>query len=87
MPFDLVMQTHSAALDARPKCDTRDDVVQYVAVELTFQLLRTSVTVREQARVPEILQVQMIHLSSKISQRPGAQALRWVDSRGHSERG
>uniref|UniRef100_A0A3Q2XL05 Vacuolar protein sorting 13 homolog C n=1 Tax=Hippocampus comes TaxID=109280 RepID=A0A3Q2XL05_HIPCM len=49
---------------------------QYVAVELTFQLLRTSVTVRERARVPQILQVQMIHLSSKISQRPGAQALR-----------
>uniref|UniRef100_A0A3Q3D817 Vacuolar protein sorting 13 homolog C n=1 Tax=Hippocampus comes TaxID=109280 RepID=A0A3Q3D817_HIPCM len=48
---------------------------QYVAVELTFQLLRTSVTVRERARVPQILQVQMIHLSSKISQRPGAQAL------------
>ncbi|XP_077419043.1 intermembrane lipid transfer protein VPS13C isoform X3 [Vanacampus margaritifer] len=49
---------------------------QYVAVALTFRLLRTSVTVREQAHVPEILQVQMIHLSTEISQRPGAQALR-----------
>ncbi|XP_051920113.1 intermembrane lipid transfer protein VPS13C isoform X3 [Hippocampus zosterae] len=49
---------------------------QYVAVELNFQLLRTSVTIREQVHVPQILQVQMIHLSSKISQRPGAQALR-----------
>ncbi|XP_077376530.1 intermembrane lipid transfer protein VPS13C isoform X2 [Festucalex cinctus] len=49
---------------------------QYVAVAVSFQLLRTSVTVREHAHVPEILRVQMIHLSTQISQRPGAQALR-----------
>ncbi|XP_041804195.1 vacuolar protein sorting-associated protein 13C isoform X2 [Chelmon rostratus] len=49
---------------------------QYVAVVITFQLFRTSVTVREQPDVPEILKVQMIDLSTKISQRPGAQAFR-----------
>ncbi|XP_049573506.1 intermembrane lipid transfer protein VPS13C isoform X3 [Syngnathus scovelli] len=49
---------------------------QYVAVELSFRLFRTSVTVREQPGVAEILQVQMSQLSTKISQRPGAQALR-----------
>ncbi|XP_051234052.1 intermembrane lipid transfer protein VPS13C isoform X4 [Dicentrarchus labrax] len=49
---------------------------QYVAVVVTFQLFRTSVTVREQPEVPEILKVQMIDLSTKISQRPGAQAFR-----------
>ncbi|XP_035538229.1 vacuolar protein sorting-associated protein 13C [Morone saxatilis] len=49
---------------------------QYVAVVVTFQLFRTSVTVREQPEVPEILKVQMIDLSTKICQRPGAQAFR-----------
>ncbi|KAM3625353.1 uncharacterized protein V6R79_010760 [Siganus canaliculatus] len=49
---------------------------QYVAVVVTFQLLRTSLTFREQPDVPEILKVQMIDLSTKISQRPGAQAFR-----------
>ncbi|XP_049911811.1 intermembrane lipid transfer protein VPS13C-like, partial [Epinephelus moara] len=49
---------------------------QYVAVIVTFQLFRTSVTIREQPDVPEILKVQMIDLSTKISQRPGAQAFR-----------
>ncbi|XP_061669454.1 intermembrane lipid transfer protein VPS13C isoform X3 [Syngnathoides biaculeatus] len=49
---------------------------EYVAVVVTFQLFRTSVTVRDQPHVPEILRVQMIHLSTQISQRPGAQALR-----------
>ncbi|XP_028441459.1 vacuolar protein sorting-associated protein 13C isoform X1 [Perca flavescens] len=49
---------------------------QYVAVVITFQLCRTSVTVREQQDVPEILKIQMIDLSTKISQRPGAQAVR-----------
>ncbi|XP_071346078.1 intermembrane lipid transfer protein VPS13C isoform X2 [Trachinotus anak] len=49
---------------------------QYVAVVVTFQLLRTSVTVREQPDVPEILKIQMLDLSTKISQRPGAQAIR-----------
>ncbi|XP_026233856.1 vacuolar protein sorting-associated protein 13C isoform X2 [Anabas testudineus] len=49
---------------------------QYVAVVVTFQLLSTSVTFREQPNVPEILKIQMIDLSTKISQRPGAQAVR-----------
>ncbi|XP_056226494.1 intermembrane lipid transfer protein VPS13C isoform X5 [Seriola aureovittata] len=49
---------------------------QYVAIIVTFQLLRTSVTVREQPDVPEILKIQMLDLSTKISQRPGAQAVR-----------
>ncbi|MEQ2157610.1 hypothetical protein GOODEAATRI_003487, partial [Goodea atripinnis] len=49
---------------------------QYVAVIITFQLLRTSVTIREQHDVPETLNIQMVNLSTKISQRPGAQAVR-----------
>ncbi|XP_070411206.1 intermembrane lipid transfer protein VPS13C isoform X2 [Nothobranchius furzeri] len=49
---------------------------QYVAAVVTFQLLKTSVTIREQYNVPEILKIQMINLSTKISQRPGAQAVR-----------
>ncbi|XP_072235878.1 intermembrane lipid transfer protein VPS13C isoform X2 [Leuresthes tenuis] len=49
---------------------------QYVAMVITFQLLRTSVTFREQLNVPEILKIQMINLSTRICQRPGAQAVR-----------
>ncbi|XP_065808670.1 intermembrane lipid transfer protein VPS13C isoform X5 [Labrus bergylta] len=49
---------------------------EYVAVVVTFQLFRTSVTVRELPDIPEILKVQMIDLTTKISQRPGAQAFR-----------
>ncbi|XP_031734507.1 vacuolar protein sorting-associated protein 13C-like isoform X2 [Anarrhichthys ocellatus] len=49
---------------------------QYVAVVVSFQLFSTSVMVREQPDVPEILKIQMIDLSTKISQRPGAQAFR-----------
>ncbi|KAL6113696.1 vps13c [Pungitius sinensis] len=49
---------------------------QYVAVVVNFQLFRTSVTVREQPEVPELLKIQMIDLSTKVSQRPGAQAIR-----------
>ncbi|XP_035991633.1 vacuolar protein sorting-associated protein 13C isoform X3 [Fundulus heteroclitus] len=49
---------------------------QYVAVVLTFQLLKTSVTIREDHDVPEILNIQMVNLSTRISQRPGAQAVR-----------
>ncbi|XP_076880007.1 intermembrane lipid transfer protein VPS13C isoform X2 [Brachyhypopomus gauderio] len=48
----------------------------YVAVIMNFKLLRTSVTVREDVSVPEILKVQMIDLSTTISQRPGAQAIK-----------
>uniref|UniRef100_A0A3B3DS88 Vacuolar protein sorting 13 homolog C n=1 Tax=Oryzias melastigma TaxID=30732 RepID=A0A3B3DS88_ORYME len=47
---------------------------QYVAVVVTFQLLRTSLILREQHGIPEIIKVQMINLSTKVSQRPGAQA-------------
>ncbi|KAM8893527.1 intermembrane lipid transfer protein VPS13C isoform 2-T2 [Spinachia spinachia] len=49
---------------------------QYVAVVVSFQLFRTSVTVRERPEVPEILKIQMIDLSTKVFQRPGAQAIR-----------
>uniref|UniRef100_A0A3B3CIT6 Vacuolar protein sorting 13 homolog C n=1 Tax=Oryzias melastigma TaxID=30732 RepID=A0A3B3CIT6_ORYME len=49
---------------------------QYVAVVVTFQLLRTSLILREQHGIPEIIKVQMINLSTKVSQRPGAQAFR-----------
>ncbi|KAJ8247515.1 hypothetical protein GJAV_G00247280, partial [Gymnothorax javanicus] len=49
---------------------------QYVAVIVTFKLFRTSITVREEPDVPEILKVQMIDLSTRISQRPGAQAIK-----------
>ncbi|XP_026072516.1 vacuolar protein sorting-associated protein 13C-like isoform X6 [Carassius auratus] len=48
----------------------------YVAVIVNFKLLSTSVTIREEPGVPEILKVQMIDLSTSISQRPGAQAIR-----------
>ncbi|MGH0128136.1 UNVERIFIED_CONTAM: hypothetical protein FKN15_033577 [Acipenser sinensis] len=48
---------------------------EYVASVMTFKLLSTSITVREEPGVPETLKVQMISLSASISQRPGAQAL------------
>jgi len=59
--------------------------VQYVAVIVNFKLLSTSVTFREEPGVPEILKVQMIDLSTSISQRPGAQAFRYV-LRIHTEK-
>ncbi|XP_056463865.1 intermembrane lipid transfer protein VPS13C isoform X2 [Gadus chalcogrammus] len=49
---------------------------QYVAVVANFKLSKTSITVRELPNVPEILKIQMIDLSTKISQRPGAQAIK-----------
>uniref|UniRef100_A0A3B1JJN7 Vacuolar protein sorting 13 homolog C n=1 Tax=Astyanax mexicanus TaxID=7994 RepID=A0A3B1JJN7_ASTMX len=55
----------------------------YVAVKINFKLLRTSVTVREEANVPEILKIQMIDLSTTISQRPGAQAIKVEASLEH----
>ncbi|XP_053369844.1 intermembrane lipid transfer protein VPS13C isoform X1 [Clarias gariepinus] len=55
----------------------------YVAVIVNFKLLQTSVTVREEANVPEILKVQMIGLSTTISQRPGAQAIKVETSLEH----
>ncbi|KAK7944308.1 hypothetical protein WMY93_000036 [Mugilogobius chulae] len=56
---------------------------EYVAVSVQFQLLKTSVTIREKPDVPEILKVQIINLSTKISQRPGAQAIRLEASLQH----
>ncbi|XP_052360766.1 intermembrane lipid transfer protein VPS13C-like, partial [Oncorhynchus keta] len=49
---------------------------QYVSVVVTFKLFRTSITVREEPNVPEILKIQMIDLSTTVSQRPGAQAIK-----------
>uniref|UniRef100_A0A8D0H4F6 Vacuolar protein sorting 13 homolog C n=1 Tax=Sphenodon punctatus TaxID=8508 RepID=A0A8D0H4F6_SPHPU len=49
---------------------------KYVAHVMTLKLLSTSLTIREDKNVPETLQVQIIDLSTKISQRQGAQALR-----------
>ncbi|GAA6110095.1 vacuolar protein sorting-associated protein 13C isoform X2 [Tachysurus ichikawai] len=55
----------------------------YIAMMINFKLLQTSVTVREEASVPEILKVQMIGLSTTISQRPGAQAIKVEASLEH----
>ncbi|KAM8876931.1 intermembrane lipid transfer protein VPS13C isoform 3-T3 [Synchiropus picturatus] len=55
----------------------------YVAAIVTFQLFRTSVTIREEPNVPEILKIQMLDLSTQISQRPGAQAIRMEASLQH----
>ncbi|XP_043932244.1 vacuolar protein sorting-associated protein 13C [Protopterus annectens] len=49
---------------------------EYVASVVTFNLESTSVAVREEQNVPEILKIQMIDLSTNVSQRPGAQALK-----------
>uniref|UniRef100_A0A8C5P9K6 Vacuolar protein sorting 13 homolog C n=1 Tax=Leptobrachium leishanense TaxID=445787 RepID=A0A8C5P9K6_9ANUR len=48
----------------------------YVAHILSFKLLSTSITIREDAQRPETLKVQIIGLSSEVFQRPGAQALK-----------
>ncbi|KAJ3592882.1 hypothetical protein NHX12_005220, partial [Muraenolepis orangiensis] len=56
---------------------------EYVAVVINFKLSRTSITVRELPNVPEILKVQMIDLSTKICQRPGAQAVKVEASLKH----
>ncbi|KAM5242082.1 intermembrane lipid transfer protein VPS13C isoform 2-T2 [Hipposideros larvatus] len=49
---------------------------QYVAHIMTLKLVSTSVTIRENKNIPEILKVQIIGLGTQVSQRPGAQALR-----------
>ncbi|XP_058667729.1 intermembrane lipid transfer protein VPS13C [Ammospiza caudacuta] len=49
---------------------------QYVAHVVTLKLLSTSLTIKEDKNVAETLKVQMIDLSTKISQRPGAQAIK-----------
>ncbi|ELW71324.1 Vacuolar protein sorting-associated protein 13C [Tupaia chinensis] len=49
---------------------------QYVAHIMTLKLVSTSVTIRESRNVPEILKIQIIDLGTRVSQRPGAQALK-----------
>ncbi|XP_029431385.1 vacuolar protein sorting-associated protein 13C isoform X2 [Rhinatrema bivittatum] len=49
---------------------------QYVAHVMAFKLLSTSVTIREDSSVPEILKIQIIDLSTTFLQRPGAQAIK-----------
>ncbi|XP_008588038.1 PREDICTED: vacuolar protein sorting-associated protein 13C-like, partial [Galeopterus variegatus] len=48
---------------------------QYVAHIMTLKLVSTSVTIRENKNIPEILKIQIIGLGTQVSQRPGAQAL------------
>ncbi|XP_062482305.1 intermembrane lipid transfer protein VPS13C isoform X1 [Pezoporus occidentalis] len=49
---------------------------QYVAHVVTLKLLSTSLTIKEDKNVAETLKVQIIDLSTKISRRPGAQAIK-----------
>uniref|UniRef100_A0A8C2YMD7 Vacuolar protein sorting 13 homolog C n=1 Tax=Chinchilla lanigera TaxID=34839 RepID=A0A8C2YMD7_CHILA len=49
---------------------------QYVAYIMTLKLVSTSVVIRENRNVPEILKIQVIGLGTHVSQRPGAQALK-----------
>ncbi|XP_067829405.1 intermembrane lipid transfer protein VPS13C isoform X2 [Heptranchias perlo] len=49
---------------------------QYVANVISFKLVTTSITIREEPNVPEILNVQMIDLSTSVFQRPGAKGLK-----------
>ncbi|XP_066130845.1 intermembrane lipid transfer protein VPS13C isoform X1 [Saccopteryx bilineata] len=51
---------------------------QYVAHIMTLKLVSTSVTIRENKNIPEILKIQVIGLGTEVSQRPGAQALKVV---------
>ncbi|XP_021566120.1 vacuolar protein sorting-associated protein 13C, partial [Carlito syrichta] len=49
---------------------------QYVAHIMTLKLISTSVTIRENKNIPEILKIQILGLGTQVSQRPGAQALK-----------
>ncbi|XP_023568424.1 vacuolar protein sorting-associated protein 13C [Octodon degus] len=49
---------------------------QYVAYIMTLKLVSTSIVIRENTNIPEILKIQIIGLGTQISQRPGAQALK-----------
>ncbi|KAM5292524.1 intermembrane lipid transfer protein VPS13C [Ctenodactylus gundi] len=49
---------------------------QYVAHIMTLKLVSTSITIRENRNIPEILKIQIIGLGTQVSQRPGAQALK-----------
>ncbi|XP_075713818.1 intermembrane lipid transfer protein VPS13C isoform X2 [Rhinoderma darwinii] len=48
----------------------------YIAHILSFQLVSTSIVIREDANAAETLKVQIIDLSTKVYQRPGAQAIK-----------
>ncbi|XP_066448424.1 intermembrane lipid transfer protein VPS13C isoform X2 [Eleutherodactylus coqui] len=48
----------------------------YVANILSFQLVSTSIVIREDANAPETLKIQVVDLSTKVSQRPGAKAIK-----------
>ncbi|XP_041037247.1 vacuolar protein sorting-associated protein 13C isoform X5 [Carcharodon carcharias] len=49
---------------------------EYVAHVISFKLVTTSITIREEPNVPEILNVQVIDLSVSMFQRPGAKGLK-----------
>nr|XP_058150275.1 intermembrane lipid transfer protein VPS13C isoform X1 [Dasypus novemcinctus] len=49
---------------------------QYVAHVMSIKLVSTSLTIRENENIPEILKIQIIGLGTQVSQRPGAQALK-----------
>ncbi|XP_040456276.1 vacuolar protein sorting-associated protein 13C isoform X2 [Falco naumanni] len=49
---------------------------QYIAHIVTLKLLSTSLTIKEDKNAAETLKVQIIDLSTKISQRPGAQGIK-----------
>ncbi|XP_077174397.1 intermembrane lipid transfer protein VPS13C isoform X2 [Paroedura picta] len=49
---------------------------QYVAHVMSLKLLSTSFTIKEGRNTPDTLKIQIIDLSTKISQRPGAQAFK-----------
>ncbi|XP_069851362.1 intermembrane lipid transfer protein VPS13C isoform X3 [Dipodomys merriami] len=49
---------------------------QYVAHIITLKLVSTSVIIRENKNIPEILKIQIIGLGTQVSQRPGAQAMK-----------
>ncbi|XP_063044698.1 intermembrane lipid transfer protein VPS13C isoform X2 [Engraulis encrasicolus] len=49
---------------------------QYIAVVVSVKLTRTWITLRETEDAPETLKVQVVELTTEISQRPGAQAIK-----------
>ncbi|XP_067871286.1 intermembrane lipid transfer protein VPS13C [Heterodontus francisci] len=48
----------------------------YVAHVISFKLVTTSITIREEPNVPAILNVQMVDLSTSVFQRPGAKGFK-----------
>ncbi|XP_063099462.1 intermembrane lipid transfer protein VPS13C isoform X5 [Cavia porcellus] len=49
---------------------------KYVAYIMTLKLVSTSIVIRENKNIPEILKIQIIGLGTQVCQRPGAQALK-----------